>query len=164
MGRKTDDKKEKCEICGCQLTSKQDTYGQDTLAGRAHQTKHHNIAKRFYGQQNGRKPIFKKKDRTGNGWNVTRCCFECHEELLHNPILTSKNIKTLSTLVKKTGSGERRKPEDKKRIANRILLFHAVIDTGLEALNRKNKSSLMRAVARGMPKLGLEFLKKRGNK
>jgi len=61
-------------------------------------------------------------------------CYECHEELLHNPILLPAEIKALSGLVNKHGLSEETKSEDQSKHAGRIKLFHEVIAVGLAAL------------------------------
>lgn len=64
-------------------------------------------------------------------------CYECHEELLHNPVLLPEDISRFAELVKKRGLSEDSKTEDRKRIARRIMLFHEVIALGLRTLHEQ---------------------------
>jgi hypothetical protein len=58
-------------------------------------------------------------------------CYECHEELLHNPVLLPEDVKLFSELVRLRGLSEDEKTEDRSKIAGRIVLFHEVIAQGL---------------------------------
>ena len=59
------------------------------------------------------------------------CCWECHEELMRNPVLLPGDMQAFAELVRKRGLGEDDKPETKDKIAGRVLLLHEVIATGL---------------------------------
>lgn len=129
---------EHCAICGCALTRKQNTYAADTVDGRSHASRHHYVAERFFGRtanRNGR-------DRTkifdecpwGHERQTVLFCYECHEELLHNPVLLPEDLELFASLVRARGLSEREKPVSKKMIAERIRLFHEVIVAGLRAL------------------------------
>jgi hypothetical protein len=58
-------------------------------------------------------------------------CYECHEELLHNPVFLPEDIERFAKLVSLRGWSEKQKPDSRKRIAGRIKLLHEVIDCGL---------------------------------
>lgn len=64
-------------------------------------------------------------------------CFECHEELLHNPILLPGDIAQFAELVKLRGLEEDQKPRSREKIAGRVVLFHEVIARGLEVLREE---------------------------
>jgi hypothetical protein len=64
-------------------------------------------------------------------------CYECHEELLHNPVLLPEDIARLADLVQLRGLSEERKTEDRSKIARRVVLFHEVIARGLKALHEE---------------------------
>jgi hypothetical protein len=66
-------------------------------------------------------------------------CYECHELLLHNPVLLPEDVKRFSALVRKRGLFEDEKPDDYARIAGRITLFHEVIERGLFALEKEER-------------------------
>ncbi|HUT99454.1 MAG TPA: hypothetical protein VM054_10315 [bacterium] len=61
-------------------------------------------------------------------------CYECHEELLHNPVLLKEDVERFNTLVKERKLDEDEKSEGREKIAGRIELFHEVISAGLNAL------------------------------
>ena len=64
-------------------------------------------------------------------------CYECHELLLHNPVLLPEDVKRFSALVRKRGLSEDEKPDDFARIAGRITLFHDVIARGLSSFEKE---------------------------
>jgi len=64
-------------------------------------------------------------------------CYECHEELLHNPVLLRDDIARFAELVDARGLTEREKTEDRSKIAGRVQLLHEVIAAGLAALRRE---------------------------
>ena len=67
-------------------------------------------------------------------------CYECHEELIHNPVLLPEDIDLFRELVRSRELIEDDKPEHRTKIAGRITLFHEVIASGLRqlALNQDN--------------------------
>ena len=67
-------------------------------------------------------------------------CYECHEELLHNPVFTEQDIKLFAELVEAHGLNEDEKPETRDKLAGRIRLFHQVIHTGLQALAARTRA------------------------
>ena len=127
-------KSEKCLICGCSINREKYVYAKDNIKGRSHLTKHHLVATRFLGKGK-RKPIFKN-----DPWSLDKdkqellFCYECHEELLHNPVLLPKDIEQFAELVKRKKLNEREKPDNKSKIAGRIKLFHQVIKTGINTI------------------------------
>ena len=64
-------------------------------------------------------------------------CYECHEELVHNPVFLPEDISRFSELVKQRGLSERVKTDSREPIAGRVALFHEVIACGLESLLNK---------------------------
>ena len=136
-------KKEKCAICGCTLNDDPKVYATDTEAGRGHRSKSHYIAERLLGrcrtQGDG---IFTGRERwlQGSGGKTEDLCFDCHEELLHNPVLLPDDIKRFRDLVFYYGYGERTKIDgDKKKLAKRIKLLHSVIEEGIKVLLAKSR-------------------------
>jgi hypothetical protein len=134
---------EQCQLCDCLLNHGKD-YAKNTLEGRSHATKHHYIAERFYGRSANRpdtlregiftEPPYEIKEVTGH------FCYECHEELLHNPILLPEDIKGFAELVLKRGLKETEKTEDKDQIGGRIMLFHEIIEAGIAVLLQKEEN------------------------
>ena len=128
---------ETCAICGCQL-SRGLNYGEPTVEGRSHSTKHHYIAERFFGRTSNRKgvnrpPIFKDCP-----WKLEHqtgvFCYDCHEELLHNPVLLPEDISRFAELLQLRRLHESKKTDSRRRLAGRIKLFHEVIETGILTL------------------------------
>ena len=64
-------------------------------------------------------------------------CYDCREELIHNPVLLPADIKALADIVKARGLSEDRKTEAREAIAGRIKLFHEIIQKGLEKIRRE---------------------------
>jgi hypothetical protein len=130
---------EKCAICGCKLHRDGD-YAKPTPKGHSHATEHHYVAERFFGRSANRRgdirePIFKDDE-----WRLEKktavYCYECHEELIHNPVFLPEDIAALSALVKAGGLSEEEKTDDRTKLAGRIRLLHDVIRAGLKALKR----------------------------
>ena len=61
-------------------------------------------------------------------------CYECHEELLHNPVLLPEDIAAFARLVRFRGLNEKHKIEDRSKLAGRIMLLHECISLGLTEL------------------------------
>jgi hypothetical protein len=128
---------ERCALCGCALHRTAGTYALPTVQGRSHATAHHCVAERFFGRSKTRDG---QRERTFETcpWGVEGVtlvfCYECHEELLHNPVFLPKDIDRLARLCSERGYGEVVKTDDRDRLAGRIKLLHDVIDTGLSAL------------------------------
>ncbi len=131
---------EECAICGCKLHRDGD-YAKPTVKGRSHATEHHYVAERFFGRSTNRpgtarEPIFKEDE-----WKLEKrtaaYCYECHEELIHNPVFLADDIAAFSDLVKVRGLSEDDKIDDRSKLAGRIRLLHEVIQVGLDELRRK---------------------------
>jgi hypothetical protein len=128
---------ERCAICSCLLHRTTDTYARPTIVGRSHATKHHYVAERFFGRSKNRRGtttegIFSSCPWEHEGESGT-FCYECHEELLHNPVLLPDDISKFAELVKRRGLREEEKNEGRSRIAGRVVLFHEVIARGIAA-------------------------------
>lgn len=136
---------ERCAVCGC-LLHRQGNFALPTAEGRSHATAHHYAAERFFprtGSRAGKRYRYKTpRDGIfqtcpwGMRGKTTVCCYECHEDLLHNPVLLPDDIARFAELIRRHGLDEDQKPEDRERIAGRIELLHTVIQAGLEALLR----------------------------
>jgi len=129
---------EKCAICGCELHRTKNTYARPTIEGRSHASKHHFVAERFFGRSKNRRGTQRDKVFEECPWGVegktTIFCYDCHEELLHNPVFLPEDIKRLAILVKERGLDENSKTESKDKIAGRIKLLHEIIQIGLKEL------------------------------
>lgn len=128
---------EKCEICGCQL-HRSGEYAKPTIAGRSHATEHHHVAERFFGRSTNRRGTKREGIFAQCPWGyegkAQAYCYECHEELLHNPVLLPDDVSAFARLVRIRDLSEDRKPDDRKKIAGRIMLMHDVISAGIRAL------------------------------
>ena len=126
-----------CAICGC-LLHRDGDYAKPSLKGRSHATKHHYIPERFFGRSKNRKgtqrePIFDTCPWNSEGKTAV-FCYECHEELLHNPVMLPDDINAFSKLVHLMGLSENKKNKDKTKIAGRIKLMHKIISRGLKEM------------------------------
>lgn len=136
---------EKCAICGCELSRTKDTYACPTPEGRSHASKHHYIPERFFGRSNNRRGTQREKIFATCPWDAEKAktvlCYDCHEELIHNPVLLPDDIESLSKLVKLRGLSEDKKTDSRESIAGRIKLFHEIIRAGLDQmLKSKNEA------------------------
>jgi len=64
-------------------------------------------------------------------------CYECHEILLHNPVLLREDVECFAKLVRMHNLAEEVKPADYSKIAGRVRLFHEVITRGLKLLHEE---------------------------
>ena len=129
--------REACSICGCPVHRTPGTYNGLTVEGRSHATRHHFVPERFFGRSSNRPGqragIFRRcpwdhERRTGV------FCYECHEELLHNPVLLPEDVERFAALVRVRGLAERKKGLSRRRITGRVELFHEVISRGLQVM------------------------------
>ena len=128
---------ERCSLCGCPIHRNGD-YAKPTIKGRSHATAHHFVAERFYGRTKNRPGEQRERILEPDPWQAegsyTVFCYECHEELLHNPVFLPHDIEAFSRLVKSRGLDEETKPENRNKIAGRIQLLNGVIHRGLSGL------------------------------
>ena len=129
--------KNKCAICGCKI-HRGGEYATPTIEGRSHATKHHYVAERFFGRSANRRgaqrePIFKECPWDLGG-QTEEFCYECHEELLHNPVLLHTDVGRFAKLVKLRKLSETEKTISRNKLAGRIRLLHEVLERGIERL------------------------------
>ena len=129
---------ERCAICECVLHRTAGTYARPTIEGRSHATKHHFVAERFFGRSSNRRGIVTDGVFTSCPWGhegeTAVFCYECHEELLHNPVLLPKDIENFARLVKIRGYSEDQKSSDRSRLGGRVQLLHEALERGLAAM------------------------------
>jgi hypothetical protein len=117
-----------------------DNYARPTVEGRSGASKHHFVAERFFGRSNNRRGTKTEGIFASCPWghegDSALFCYECHEELLHNPVLLPDDISLFAELVRARGLSEASKTNDRKKIADRIVLFHDVIARGLRDIHR----------------------------
>ena len=162
---------ESCAICGCQL-HREGCYAAPTPHGRSHATRHHHVAERFFGRSTNRKKVIREGIFSVCPWSHEKkaitLCYDCHEELIHNPVFLVQDIERFAALVKERGLSEERKSEDRTKLAGRIQLLHEVIEAGLLAVARKEEANQTpeptplavtpRACARVAPSSGVAHL------
>jgi hypothetical protein len=139
-------KTETCEICGCRLHRTKNTYAKPTVEGRSHASRHHYVPERFFGRSRNRRKTQREKIFENCPWGHEResatFCYDCHEELLHNPILLPVDIKRLAAIIRNRGFEEHEKAASRDKIAERIKLFHEIIRRGLEEIDKENSRRL----------------------
>jgi hypothetical protein len=128
---------ETCGICGCEL-NRSGNYATPTAEGRSHATAHHYVAERFFGRSSNRRgsqrtPIFETCPWGVEGEKAV-FCYECHEELMHNPVFLPDDVIQFAELVKRRGLAEPTKSESRDKLAGRIELLHDVIARGIRDL------------------------------
>lgn len=136
---------EVCAICGCKLHREKGTYAKPTTKGRSHASEHHLVAQRFFARSANRtdklEGIFIECPWKSKGETIVTC-YECHEELLHNPVFTRNDIELFASLVKKRGLNEGDKETGRTKIAGRIKLLNEAIRKGLDMLNSENNDNI----------------------
>jgi len=136
---------ERCAICGCHLHRSGD-YAKPTVLGRSHATKHHYVPERFFGRSKNRQGtqregIFDVCPWDAEGKTVV-FCYECHEELLHNPVFLPEDVEKFARLAADNGLCEEQKSDGRDKIAGRIKLLQKVIHHGLETLSTLDACSV----------------------
>src|SRR5438876_966934 len=133
---------EACALCGC-ILNRSGEYATPSVLGRSHATKHHFVAERFFGRTKNRRAEKREGIFLTCPWGYERktavYCYECHEELLHNPVLLPADILAFAELVKRHGLHEEDKTENREKIAGRVRLMHEVIVAGLKAVAKENR-------------------------
>jgi hypothetical protein len=128
---------ETCAICACQL-HRTGEYAQPTVLGRSHATSHHYVAERFFGRSSNRRGTQREAMfdacPCGHEGEVVVFCYECHEELVHNPVILPEDVRQFAQLVRLRRLAEQTKTEGRSLIAGRIRLFQEVIAKGIEAV------------------------------
>jgi hypothetical protein len=128
---------ERCAICGCRL-HRGSEYAQPTTKGRSHATKHHYVAERFFGRSANRpgeqrEQVFRVCPWGFEGQSEV-FCYECHEELIHNPVFLPPDIRGFAELVRLRNLDEQEKTESREKLAGRIGLLHEVLERGIQTL------------------------------
>lgn len=99
----------KCKLCDCKMMEKNEVqYGGK--GAECHISRHHYFPKRF-------NKFFTRQEMVDNFGiknrnEVANLCYNCHEELIHNIIITPEIIKKLN------------KKMSKKTIKERIIILH----------------------------------------
>lgn len=137
---------ERCAICGCLLHRTKNTYARPTVEGRSHATSHHYVAERFFGRSTNRRGTKTEGMFPSCPWGHEAesvvFCYECHEELIHNPVFLPEDIARFAALVRQRGLSEEMKTASRALIAGRVALFHEVIARGLASLLQEGATSM----------------------
>ena len=130
---------ERCGICNCRLHRGQDTYARTTIEGRSHATKHHFLAERLFGRSDNRRGTKVTGTFDACPWNLEgKCgvyCYECHEVLLHNPVILPDDMALFADLVRWRGLCEEDKPERRDTIRGRVQLLQEALSRGIRLLH-----------------------------
>ena len=100
-----------CILCGIEFT----TGAYATENGRYNRSEHHLFPARFKKYHISQRSLAKKLNLESQDFDSVHLCYECHEELLHNPVFTTKMIKELSHLMRGKGL------EDKATTLSRVI-------------------------------------------
>lgn len=143
---------ERCGICGCLLYRGKGSYASPSLAGRSHATKHHFVAERFFGRSANRRGTLRDTIFDKCPWGLegktALFCYECHELLVHNPVLLPGQVDMFSKLVRQRRLSERVKSASHPKIAARIKLFQEVIAAGFHAVSAMSANKPLRPAVR----------------
>lgn len=128
---------EHCAICGCEL-HRNGNYARPTIEGRSHASSHHLVPERFFGRSSNRRGEQRERLFEVSPWGhegeKAIFCYECHEELLHNPVILPADLAAFAELVRLRGLDEAVKNSGREKLAGRIALFHEVLAAGIERL------------------------------
>ena len=132
--------KEICAICGCEVHRTRNTYAEPNSLGRSHASAHHFVPERFFGRSNNRRgsqrvKIFEKCPWGHEGQKEV-FCYDCHEELLHNPVFLPEDIVRLSKIVRARSLSETIKTDSRDLLGKRIELLHEIINRGLKEIEK----------------------------
>ena len=134
---------ERCAICGCEV-HRRGGYAKPTVEGRSHASKHHYVAERFFGRSDNRPGEQRSRLFERSPWGLEGkagvFCYDCHEELLHNPVLLPGDLEALSELVRLRGLDEAEKTASREKLAGRVQLFHEVLAMGIRELLKRERA------------------------
>ena len=111
-------------------------YAKLSYEGRAHISKHHYVAERFFGRSKNRstnkRTNFMEGEFKDHERKIGFFCYECHEVLLHNPVLLPEDIGLLKKIYKIKGLQEDVKTESYEKLKKKIIVLKEVISLGLK--------------------------------
>jgi len=110
-------------LCGIEVTTS-GVYATEN--GQHYRSKHHLVPNRFNKYRISQRSLAKKLNVETGDFISILLCYECHEELLHNPVFTTKMIKELSHLMRG------------KSLEDKVITLSRVIELGIrEAIKEK---------------------------
>src|SRR3546814_11980683 len=125
---------ERCVICDCILRRIAGTYARPSAEGRSHATKHHFVAERFFGRSSNRRGTVTDGVFSSCPWGhegeTAVFCYECHEDLLHNPVLLTDDFAALAALVERHGLTEEQKPKERFKTGVRVQFIQLAEEMG----------------------------------
>ncbi len=134
---------ERCSLCGYRLFRGNGKYAGSTPEGRSHATEHHFVAERFFGRSKSRPGTQRDRIFAACPWGLEGLsdvyCYECHELVFHNPVLTPEDVEVFAALVRARGLGESTKPGTHRKLIGRIMLFREIIAAGLASVQRRQR-------------------------
>jgi hypothetical protein len=133
---------EHCGVCGCELHRGGD-YATPTIEGRSHASSHHHVPERFFGRSKNRSRVQRERLFEVSPWGLEGkaavFCYDCHEELLHNPVVLPQDLGALAELVRLRGLEEPMKTKSRDKLAGRIRLFHEAFALGIEQMLERER-------------------------
>jgi len=105
-----------CMLCGIEYPTGV-VYASEH--GRRSRGRHHLFPRRFEKRGISQEKLAKKLDVETRDLGFVHLCYECHEELLHNPVFTTKMIKELSHLMRG------------KSLEDKVITLSCVIELGI---------------------------------
>jgi hypothetical protein len=85
--------------------------------------------------------LFRSGTERPSSWLIHQetvvCCYECHEELLHNPVLLPSDLRRFAQLIQSRELGDVEKLPGRERFSARVQLLQEVIAVGIKTLLEK---------------------------
>ena len=117
-----------CMLCGKEFTTEVTTTGiHATESGRYDRSEHYFFPTSFEKYGISQEDLAKKLNVETGDFISVFLCYECHEEVLHNPVFTTKLIKELSPLMKG------------KSLEDKLITLSRVVELGIrEAIKEQS--------------------------
>ena len=113
---------DRCVLCGIKFTTGS-VYA--TESGRHKKSEHHLFPARFEKFDISQRSLAKKLNVETRDFDSVHLCYLCHEELLHNPVFTTKTIEGLNHLMRG------------KSFEDRVIILSRVIELGVREAVKK---------------------------
>ena len=93
------------------------------------------MPERFFGRSENRPKTLGARIFEQCPWGLERetraFCYDCHELLIHNPVLLPDDLVCFAAIVKERGLSEDDKDDSYEKLAGRVVLFNEIIRRGL---------------------------------
>ncbi len=113
-------------LCGIKF-SKTGVYAEKTESGQRYRAEHHLIPKRFEKYHISQRSLAEKLNVGTQDFVPVYLCYECHEELLQNPVFTAKMLEELSPLIKG------------KSLEDKVVTLSRVIQLGIREATKEKR-------------------------